>query len=438
MRGAARKADASALAVAVVGSGPAGCYAAQAIRKAIPESDVTVFDRLPIPFGLVRYGVAADHQGTKAVTRQFARLFEKDGVRFAGGVHVGEDVTLAQLRDAFDVVVVATGLHADAPLAVPGADLPGVHGAGRITRLLNGHPGESRPAPRLGAVVGIVGNGNVAMDIVRLLAADDDRLDGSDIDDDVHAALTGELRTLHVFGRSVPASAKFDPVMLGEIASLPGVAHVVHFAGEHDPADARSAAVRALPAEAAGAGSRLRVEWWFGASPLEVLGSSSVEGISVSALDGKEFVVAVDDIITAVGFGADDAQQLVDVHDEARGTGRVDRGLYVTGWARRGPRGTIPTHRTDARELAERIAREAFPSGRAAHLELLGHLETTQYADWSRLDLHEMESAPSGRIRRKVSSLRDIRAILSGAPIDLAPEPPDSASPTLTRTSEIS
>ncbi|HWS50812.1 MAG TPA: FAD-dependent oxidoreductase [Microbacterium sp.] len=436
MTGSAIEADASVLAVAIVGSGPAGCYAAQAIRKAIPESDVTVFDRLPIPFGLVRYGVAADHQGTKAVTRQFARLFEKDGVRFAGGVHVGEDVTLSQLRDAFDVVIVATGLHADAPLPVPGADLPGVHGAGRITRLLNGHPGESRPAPRLGAVVGIVGNGNVAMDIVRLLAADDDRLDGSDIDDDVHAALTADVQTLHVFGRSVPGSAKFDPVMLGEIASLPAVAHVVHFAGDLDPADGRSVAVHALPRDGAQSGSRLRVEWWFGVAPLEVLGGSSVEGIRLSAADGQEVVVAVDDLITAVGFGADDAQQLVDVHDEARGTGRIDLGLYVTGWTRRGPRGTIPTHRTDARELAERIAREATASGRAAHLELLAHLQTTQYADWSRLDLHEIETAPSGRIRRKVSSLGDIKAILSGALIDPAPVPSESSSPTTTRTSE--
>ncbi|HWS50234.1 MAG TPA: monooxygenase, partial [Microbacterium sp.] len=258
-----------------------------------------------------------------------------------------------------------------------------------------------------------------------------------DIDDDVHAYLTADLRTLHIFGRSVPASAKFDPVMLAEIASLPGVAHVVHFAGDPDPADGRSAAVHALPAEAAGAGPRLRIEWWFGVSPLEVRGSSSVEGIRVSTPDGQELVVAVDDVITAVGFGADDAQQLVDVHDDARDTGRVDRGLYVTGWARRGPRGTIPVHRTDARELAERIAREATASGSAAHLELLAHLQPTQYADWSRLDLHEIESAPPGRIRRKVSSLGDIRAILSGGSLDPASVPSGSSSPTTTRRSEI-
>ena len=160
--------------VVVVGSGPSGCYTAQFLRKQWPAADITVLDRLPVPFGLVRYGVAPDHQGTKAVDRQFDRLFTRDGVRFVGNVEVGGPVTVDQLRAAFDVVVLATGVSGDRPLGVPGAELAGVHGAGRLTRLLNDHPDEQHPVAPLGPRVVVVGNGNVALDVVRLLAKDHD------------------------------------------------------------------------------------------------------------------------------------------------------------------------------------------------------------------------------------------------------------------------
>ena len=174
--------------VAVVGSGPSGCYTAQAVRKRVPGAEIAVIDRHPFPFGLVRFGVAPDHQGTKAVSEQFARLFKRDGVEFVGSVRVGsgpeDNVSLAQLREAFDAVVLATGLHQDARLEVPGADLSGVHGAGRITRLLNSAADEVRPAPSLGATAAVVGMGNVAMDLVRLLASASDQLEGSDVCDE--------------------------------------------------------------------------------------------------------------------------------------------------------------------------------------------------------------------------------------------------------------
>ena len=155
--------------VAVVGSGPAGCFTAQSLRRTFPHAPIDVFDELPTPYGLIRYGVAADHQGTKSIARQFDRLFTHEGVRFRGNIRIGADVSLDELRRSYDAVVVATGMHSDTRLAVPGGDLANVHGAGRITRLLNTHPDEA-DAPRLGADVVIIGQGNVAMDVARLLA----------------------------------------------------------------------------------------------------------------------------------------------------------------------------------------------------------------------------------------------------------------------------
>ncbi|MEM8794809.1 MAG: FAD-dependent oxidoreductase, partial [Pseudomonadota bacterium] len=168
--------------VAIVGSGPSGCYVAQALVKALPNAELTVIDRLCVPFGLIRYGVAPDHQGTKAVSRQFARLFEKQGVAFVGNVELGRDLSLEALRDAMDVVVLATGLYGDRTFEVPGKDLSGIYGSGAVTRYWNGHPDSEGMKPEFGKRVVILGNGNVAIDVLRLLAKSPVEFDGSDIE----------------------------------------------------------------------------------------------------------------------------------------------------------------------------------------------------------------------------------------------------------------
>ncbi|MEZ0163656.1 cytochrome P450 [Kineococcus sp. LSe6-4] len=421
--------------VAVVGSGPSGCYTAQAVRKALPRAEVTVLDRLPVPYGLVRHGVAGDHQGTKAVSRQFARLFEEDGVRFVGGVEVGSDVQLAQLRSAFDAVVLAHGLHEDARWEVPGADLPGVHGAGRITRLLNGHPGEARPAPRLGAAVAVVGHGNVALDVVRLLAKRPEDLAGSDVDDEAHRRLGGDLRVLHVLGRSLPAAAKFDVPALREVLDLPGLEHVVHgvgpdtLAGAQDP---RSQLVLDLLGAPGVPGARLQVHWWFGHTPVRVLGQDAVTGLEVRACCTAEAgpqettVLDVDGVVTAIGFTADAGQRLAVLDGAARASGRIEPGLYAAGWARRGPRGTIPSQRTDARELARTIAADlATCPGAPGWRSLSGALPAaTGYDGWLLIEAHETRGALPGRLRRKLTDageLRRIAATATGLPGGSAP-----------------
>ncbi len=172
----------------------------------------------------MNYGVALDHPGTKAVARQFDRLFERDNVQFAGKVEIGTDITLDELRAAFDIVVLATGLHGDRTLEVPGSDLPGVLGSGRLTRLINGHPDEKADELRIGSRVTIVGHGNVAIDLVRLLLKSTDELRGLGVADDVIAAITaGPVQHIDVVGRSQPALAKFDPAMVRELAKTPDV-----------------------------------------------------------------------------------------------------------------------------------------------------------------------------------------------------------------------
>jgi cytochrome P450/NADPH-dependent glutamate synthase beta subunit-like oxidoreductase/flavodoxin len=489
--------------IAVVGAGPAGCYTAQALHKALPGAEVTVLDRRPAPFGLLRSGVAGDHQGTKAIAEQFSSMFLSEDVRFVGSTAVrhgeasedvvlsgrpgvfgpalrsqdaaGAEVTLEQLRERFDAVVLATGLHGDRVLGVEGADLAGVVGAGVLTRWLNGDPAEctavaedAHPlsgAEPLGEAAVVVGMGNVAMDVVRLLAKSAEQLGGSDVHEDAHSALTSGLRRLHVLGRSAPTDAAFDPVMLREIAALPDVEHVVHGVDEQQlraaaEADPKAVATLAL-LDADPGQARIRIDWWFGVAPARLTGQNGrVVGVDLEPtgkLAGAEGAsIEADAVVTAIGFQDQDgacallAQDGLD--DDARETGRVEDGLYVAGWARRGPQGTIPSQRTDARELATRIAldlAETAETADAAGQEaddvpgadgvagagqaagpasyrgehparglagLRPYLGRASDIDgWLRIDQYEVAEAPEGRPRRKIADARRQRLLAVAA-----------------------
>jgi len=390
--------------VAIVGAGPAGCFTAQALRRVLPSAAIDVFDRMPVPYGLARYGVAPDHPGTKSVTRQFDRLFTRDGLVFRGNIGVGRDVTLDALRSSYDAVVLATGLHRDRSLGVPGADLPGVIGAGVITRKLNGHPDETRDV-RLGPRVAVVGNGNVAMDVVRLIARDADGFEGTDIDDEARAALAEGVEVIHVIGRSQPGQAKFDPVMVRELANLADVEHVVHTTAEAMPPgkDARWDAVRAL-SDARPCAPRIRVEWWFGAVPTAIEGESAVEALCLQSEDDPVHRLEVDAVVTAIGF--EDDEWTLDAPGAGL-DGRIEPGVYVAGWLRRGGRGTIPDQRTDARALATLIAADlATVTTPAPGIPALPH--ETDFDGWRRIDLRERLGAAPGRTRSKLRTWAEL------------------------------
>lgn len=356
--------------IAVVGSGPSGCYTAQFLRKQWRDAEIVIFDRLPVPYGLVRYGVAPDHPGTKAVARQFDRLFERENVRFAGSFEIGlpGSASLAQLRDAFDIVVLATGLSADRPLTGPGASLPQVYGSGRLTRLINGHPDESADGLELGERVTIVGHGNVAIDLVRLFLTPPERLRELGVDETVIAAIAaGPVRHIDIVGRSRPLQAKFDTAMVRELASIPNVRFradgIGADAGAVDPdplATARRDAVTGLVDGSSDDAGRT-VHFHFGWTPEAVLGTDSVSGIVFRAADGADAVLTLpaDSVCTAIGF-AESATAAVRRGDHESpladlDSGLLDDGLYCVGWLRRGPRGTIPANRADARMVADTI-----------------------------------------------------------------------------------
>ena len=341
--------------IAIVGSGPSGCYAAQFLRKAYTGAEIVIFDRLAERYGLVRYGVAPDHQGTKAVTKQFDRLFERDGVTFVGNTEIERDLTLESLRASFDVVILATGLSADRPMDGAGAHLAGIFGAGAITRLINGHPEETADLLQLGETVTVVGQGNVALDLVRLFLTPAPALTELGVADAVVAAFAS-VRQIEVVGRSHAPSAKFDVAMVKELGKLPDVrfrADELPLAGE----DARVTAITELVALSPAAASRT-VHFRFGWTPVSIAGALRVSAITFSSGE-HTLTIPTDSVCTAIGFSEHADAPLRRADHETADTdldlGVLDTGLFCVGWLRRGPQGTIPANRVDSRMVVDQI-----------------------------------------------------------------------------------
>ncbi|MER7604680.1 FAD-dependent oxidoreductase [Nocardioides sp. NPDC127503] len=391
--------------VAIVGSGPSGCYAAQAISRRRPSAEVTVIDRLPMPFGLIRYGVAADHQGAKAITAQFDRLFSAASVRFAGGIHVGHDVSTEQLLEAFDAVVWAGGLTEDRRLDIEGEDLPGVYHAGEVTRAWNGHPLQDWGHIRIQGRVVVIGAGNVSLDLVRLMAKRSEDLVGTDLDDVFHHTLPNGVGDIEVVSRRGPDETRWDTAMIREICALPNVDIVL------GPLDRElvqgaaqggnsSASLLLARTEEPGRGGSTAVRFTFDAEPLCISGDERVQGLTVGRTGRKEALLA-DTVICAVGFaGASPA--------------RDDPRFFLTGWANTGARGTIPSLRTIAKDLASEVdailPAASDKRGPEAILRLAD--KSVDFSEWKHLDAHELASAPPGRCRRKVRELSQVDHLL--------------------------
>ena len=208
--------------VAIVGAGPSGFYAADGLLRARPDLHIDIIDRLPTPYGLVRAGVAPDHQGTKAIVRQFEKLLGQPDVRFAGNIEVGRDLSWEEFDAAYDAVIVATGMVIDRKLGVPGEDLPHVWGSWRFVGWLNGHP-DFRAGPDLSKAktVAVIGNGNVALDVARVLAKSADEMAKSDIVPEAGAAIAAApLTDIYVIGRRGPEHASFTNNELAEMGRL--------------------------------------------------------------------------------------------------------------------------------------------------------------------------------------------------------------------------
>lgn len=418
--------------VAVVGSGPSGCYVASFLRKRWPGSEITIFESMPTPYGLVRYGIAADHQGTKNVTRQFDRLFTKDGVRFAGNVCVGTDIDFKELAGCFDIVVLATGLPEDRPLGIPTQEGARVIGAGTLLRALNCYPTHAIPRnddgryTPLGQHLAVVGMGNVALDVVRLMSKDPQEFEGSDIDDELLEQLRpNRPRSIDVISRSGLALAKFDYAMLRELLSLPNIDVTVLGLGDNATGPAAELLRTHIDTTDGSAGSesaRTHVRLHFQLTPESITTSGGSTRLRASTPDKAAPVtdLVVDTVITAIGFTQGAQQDLSSPTGEWSGDN-----VYRVGWLSRGPHGAIPENRKDARELVERIADDVASGrleiGRAGFAAVKHSLrDVVSFEDWQRIEAFEQQEALPGRCRRKVT---DRTHMLSIATSSSDPEP---------------
>jgi ferredoxin--NADP+ reductase len=427
--------------IAVIGSGPAGFYTAEACLRTFGEDvRVDLIDRLPVPYGLIRSGVAPDHQSIKAVTKRYHGTASEEPVRFFGNVTVGADVSIEELRALYDAVVIATGAPADRPLAIPGADLPGVIGSAAFVGWYNGHPDHADLAPVLdGETVVVIGNGNVALDVARILAKTPKEFEGSDI---VHHALDAlahsKVRRVIVCGRRGPHQIAMTPKELGELGHLTRAQPYVAPAdlppeGEDaalDPGQRKSVTLLRGFASAPDAGKAVTIDFRFFSAPVAILGDTQVEGIRLehTRLDAEGRARATGEtsdipcamVVTCIGYrsiaipGLAYDETLGRFTNEAGRIGKAGSGLYCAGWARRGPTGTIGTNRPDGFQIAEEIAAD-FPqaagkAGGEALTELLTDrgVEPVSFEDWRRIEAAENTRARDGSPREKFVRLAEM------------------------------
>ncbi|WP_022801658.1 FAD-dependent oxidoreductase [Deinococcus ficus] len=430
------------LRVAVIGSGPSGIYAAEAILKGDLPAEIDVFDRLPTPYGLVRYGVAPDHLTIKSVTKGFEKTFQDPRVRFLGNVEFGTDLTHADVKAHYDAVVYTVGASSDRRLGIPGEDLRGSMSATEFVAWYNGHPDAAAREMVLTAQgVAVVGVGNVALDVARILVKTPEELHGSDIAAHALSALEhSPVKDVWILGRRGPAQAAFTTKELREFGELDASEPVVNPA-EIALTEAEEAAitdnvkkknVEVLRDFAAREpeGKDRRVHLRFLVSPVEILddGHGNVAGVRVerNRLDdrgnavgtGEYETLPVQMVLRSVGYRG---VALPDVpFDEKRGViantdGRVDGrpGEYTAGWIKRGPSGVVGTNRKCAADTVALLLQDArngrlpaAPHGTRADVDALLRargVDVYTFADWQAMDAHEVSTGQAqGRPRAKV------------------------------------
>ena len=457
--------DPTTLRVAILGAGPSGFYAAEALQKAVPSIRIDMYDRLPTPFGLVRGGVAPDHPRIKSVTRVFDRIASHGQFRFIGNVEVGRDVTPAELRRHYDAVLFAVGARTDRTLGIPGEGLPGSHAATELVGWYNGHP--DYRAARFDLTVpaaAVVGLGNVAMDVTRILSRRPEDLGITDVAD--HAArelAESALREVHVLGRRGPVQGAFTTPELRELGELPGVDVIVdprdleldevsaaHLAETSDRTAEKNLEVLRGWAGREPTGAPRRIVFHFCVSPVEILGEDRVSGVRIvrNRLEpdgrggvrpvptGEETVLPVGLVFRSVGYRGvaidglpfDDARGVVPNAEgrvvEHEGSHTAVDGVYVCGWIKRGPTGVIGTNKVCAAQTIDHLLADAVAgriSAAAADPDtLIARLRAdgarlTDWDDWSRLDAIEVARGKSaGKPREKLTSITEMLDALEG------------------------
>jgi NADPH-dependent glutamate synthase beta subunit-like oxidoreductase len=429
--------------VAIIGSGPAGFYSAEALQKLYGDNiRVDLIDRLPVPYGLIRSGVAPDHQSIKAVSKRYEKTALSPNLRFLGHVSVGEDVSIEELKQLYDAVILATGAPHDRPLDIPGSTLPGVVGSAAFVGWYNGHPDFADLDPPLGvASAAVIGNGNVALDVARILSKTRAEFAGSDIAGHAIDALDrSAIRNVHVLGRRGPHQIAMTPKELGELGHLEAAAPHVDledFPPEVDDAllePGMRKSVTHLRSFAALPQDKAKIiDFDFFAAPVRVEGDGKVERLVVerTRLDdqlrsvgtGETYAIECGLVVTCIGYQTPPIEGVPYEHGRGRfanAEGVIGDGLYAVGWARRGPTGTIGTNRPDGFEVADTIAAACPPGSSGAKAGGAGldallaarDVHPVAFSDWQRIEAAETARARAGSPREKFASIADMIAAL--------------------------
>jgi len=430
--------------IAVIGSGPAGYYSAEALQKAYgDEVRVDMIDRMPVPYGLIRFGVAPDHQSIKGVYKRYEKVALSDNVRFCGNVLVGRDVSIPELLALYDAVILATGAPNDRPIGIEGDDLPGVIGSAAFVGWYNGHPEFADIAPPLEVEAAVViGNGNVALDVARILSKTPAEFVGSDIVAHAFGALgNSAISQIHILGRRGPHQIAMTPKELGELG------HLANAAPRVDPADfppllddallepgQRKSVTHLRDFALLEGGKAKTIHFDFFARPVRIEGAGKVERILVekTRLDergaaigtGETYTIPCGLIVSCIGYKTPPIEGVAYEADQGRfanADGVIGGGLYCVGWARRGPTGTIGTNRPDGYEVAETIVAALGPGnsrkpGRAgldALLEGRG-VELVTFRDWQRIEAAETARAREGSPREKFVAIEEMLGARKG------------------------
>ena len=419
--------------IAIVGSGPAGYYSAEAAQKQWGDDvQIDVFDRLPVPYGLIRTGVAPDHQSIKAVSRRFEATALTQNVRFIGNVTIGEDISITELQRLYDAVILATGAPQDRQMDLPGEGLGNVFGSAAFVGWYNGHPQFAGLDPQVdGTTAVVIGMGNVALDVARILAKTRGEFAGSDIVGHALDQLDGsKLRRIVLLGRRGPHQIAMTPKELGELTHLERACPRVN--PEELPDEAEDILLEpglrksvtllrgfaAIP-EIFREDKAIEIDFQFFAAPRAFIGDGRVQGVEVERTrvengravgTGETYVIPASLVVCCIGYRTSAIPGVP--FDEREGRfanddGRILPGLYCVGWARRGPSGTIGTNRPDGFAVVEQIlADQPAPAGKSGGdgFDLIAEergLKVVRFRDWKKIEEAEAQAAREGAPREK-------------------------------------
>ena len=428
--------------VAIIGSGPSGFYTADSLIKSKSDVEIDIIDRLPTPFGLIRGGVAPDHQTTKKVAKAYEKIALNNLVNYFGNVEVGKDISIDELRKTYDAVVLAVGAPTDRKLGIPGDDKKGVYGSADFVGWYNGHPDFTNLNPNLNVkAVAVIGVGNVAIDAARVLVKTPNEMAATDIADHATQAINASpISDVYLFGRRGPVEAKFTNVELREMGKLENCMPIVHedqipeeVVGSWSERDQRlkernlTTMREFLQVDPTTKSKNVHFEFF--ANPVEVLGNDRVEGLRVEKTmvkggralgTGEFFEIECGLVVAAIGYYSIPVKGVPFDNDNGivkHIDGRIDEGVYAVGWIKRGPTGVIGTNKPDGVIAAKQIIEDTKESEKLGRIALTSMLKERNvrivtYQDWQKIDEAEMTAASNQAPRKKFVTVKEMISAL--------------------------